>query len=207
MPSGSSAGRRNRPPKSRGAGRETASGPASRGPWSPRRDAGPSWPNPRLPWASVPVFTPDRAARCVTHFISNELTGQGQDLARKNRRDLSDDIKRLEKRLEGLTADMATLAANDAIPSQEAVADRRARTHGHLHAGTGQAGERPRQGGREAASGAGGAVEAVLTTGFNPGWLAAVITPPLSGSIPPRPRRPPRFRLLPVIPPAAATPR
>ena len=47
-----------------------------------------------------------------------------QYLARRNLRDLPDDIKRLEKRLEGLTADMATMAANDGIPSQEAVGDR-----------------------------------------------------------------------------------
>jgi N12 class adenine-specific DNA methylase len=44
-----------------------------------------------------------------------------QYLARRNLRDLPDDIKRLEKRLAGLEADKATLAANDGIPSQEAV--------------------------------------------------------------------------------------
>ena len=42
-----------------------------------------------------------------------------QYLARRNLRDLPDDIRRLEKRLEGLTADMATMAANDGIPSTE----------------------------------------------------------------------------------------
>jgi N12 class adenine-specific DNA methylase len=47
-----------------------------------------------------------------------------QYLAKRNLRDLPDDIRRLEKRLDGLTADMATLAANDFIPSQEAIAER-----------------------------------------------------------------------------------
>jgi N12 class adenine-specific DNA methylase len=48
----------------------------------------------------------------------------GQYLARKNIRDLPDDIKRLEKRLDGLTADMATMAGNKDTPSQEFVAER-----------------------------------------------------------------------------------
>jgi len=47
-----------------------------------------------------------------------------QYLAKKNLRDLPDDIKRQEKRLEGLTADMATMNGNEGIPSQEGVADR-----------------------------------------------------------------------------------
>ena len=48
----------------------------------------------------------------------------GEYLARRNLRDLPDDIKRLEKRLAGLEADKATMAANDGIPSQEAIGDR-----------------------------------------------------------------------------------
>jgi hypothetical protein len=55
-----------------------------------------------------------------------------QYLAKKNLRDLPDDIRRLEKRLEGLTADMATLAANDGVPSQEAVAERMKRMPGKV---------------------------------------------------------------------------
>ena len=47
-----------------------------------------------------------------------------QYLARRNLRDLPDDIDRMEKRLDGLAADMETIAANDAIPSQEAVGER-----------------------------------------------------------------------------------
>jgi hypothetical protein len=47
-----------------------------------------------------------------------------QYIARETLRDLPDDIKRMEKRLAGLTGDCATLAANDAIPSQEAIANR-----------------------------------------------------------------------------------
>ena len=47
-----------------------------------------------------------------------------QYLARRNLRDLPDDIKRLEKRLAGLTTDMATMTSNDGIPSQEAVGNR-----------------------------------------------------------------------------------
>ena len=50
-----------------------------------------------------------------------------QYLARRNLRDLPDDIKRLEKRLDGLTTDMATMAANDGIPSREAVGNRMSR--------------------------------------------------------------------------------
>jgi hypothetical protein len=45
-------------------------------------------------------------------------------LARRAVRDLPDDIKRLEKRLEGMTTDKATLASSEAVPSQEAVAER-----------------------------------------------------------------------------------
>jgi N12 class adenine-specific DNA methylase len=52
----------------------------------------------------------------------NHLDEQYQ--ARRSVRDLPDDIKRLEKRLAGLEADKATIAANNAVPSQEAVADR-----------------------------------------------------------------------------------
>jgi N12 class adenine-specific DNA methylase len=47
-----------------------------------------------------------------------------QYLARRNLRDLPDDIKRLNRRLEGLNADMTTMASNDGIPSQEAVGKR-----------------------------------------------------------------------------------
>ena len=47
-----------------------------------------------------------------------------QYLARRNLRDLPDSIRHLTKRVDGLTADMATMAACDAIPSQEAVAER-----------------------------------------------------------------------------------
>lgn len=56
--------------------------------------------------------------------ILNKNHADEQYLARRNLRDLPDDIRRMEKRLEGLTADMATVAANDVIPSQEAVAER-----------------------------------------------------------------------------------
>ncbi len=44
--------------------------------------------------------------------------------ARRSVKDLPDDIKRLEKRLVGLETDKATIAANEAVPSQEAVAER-----------------------------------------------------------------------------------
>ena len=44
-----------------------------------------------------------------------------QYLARKNLRELPDSIRHLTKRLEGLTVDMATIAANDDIPSMEAL--------------------------------------------------------------------------------------
>ncbi len=47
-----------------------------------------------------------------------------QYLARRNLRDLPDEIKRLTRRMEGLTADMATMAGNDGTPSQEAVGHR-----------------------------------------------------------------------------------
>ena len=47
-----------------------------------------------------------------------------QYLAKKNLRDLPDDIRRLEKRLDGLTTDMATMKANEVVPSQEGVAER-----------------------------------------------------------------------------------
>ena len=47
-----------------------------------------------------------------------------QYLAKKNLRDLPDSIKRAENRLEGLTADMETLAGTDVVPSQEVVAER-----------------------------------------------------------------------------------
>lgn len=56
--------------------------------------------------------------------ILNKNHRDEQYLARRNLRDLPDDIKRMEKRLEGLTADMATTAANDGIPSQEAIGNR-----------------------------------------------------------------------------------
>ena len=44
-----------------------------------------------------------------------------QYLARKNLRELPDSIRHLTKRLEGLIVDMATIAANEDIPSMEAV--------------------------------------------------------------------------------------
>src|SRR6185437_16170545 len=47
-----------------------------------------------------------------------------QYLARRNLRDLPDDIKRLGTRLNGLTADMATMEKTEGIPSQEAVGKR-----------------------------------------------------------------------------------
>ena len=47
-----------------------------------------------------------------------------QYVAKRSVRDLPEDIRRMEKRLEGMTADTATLKANEGIPSQEAVAER-----------------------------------------------------------------------------------
>ncbi len=47
-----------------------------------------------------------------------------QYLARRNLRDLPDEIGRLNRRMEGLTTDMATMAGNDGTPSQEAVGHR-----------------------------------------------------------------------------------
>jgi len=47
-----------------------------------------------------------------------------QYVAKRSVRDLPDDIRRMEKRLDGMTADTATLKANEGIPSQEAVAER-----------------------------------------------------------------------------------
>ena len=47
-----------------------------------------------------------------------------QYLARRNLRDLPDSIKRLTRRVDSLSADMATVASNDGIPSQEAVGNR-----------------------------------------------------------------------------------
>ena len=47
-----------------------------------------------------------------------------QYLARRNLRDLPDEIKRLERRLEGMSADMATVAASEGMPSQELVGKR-----------------------------------------------------------------------------------
>jgi hypothetical protein len=47
-----------------------------------------------------------------------------QYFARRNLSDLPSEIKRLETYLEGLNVDMPTIAANIAIPSQEAIGDR-----------------------------------------------------------------------------------
>lgn len=47
-----------------------------------------------------------------------------QYLARRNLRDLPDDIRRLEQRLEGLTADMATMAGSDVVPSAESIGEK-----------------------------------------------------------------------------------
>ena len=53
--------------------------------------------------------------------ILNKNHRDEQYLARQNLRDLPDSISHLTRRVEGLTADMATVAANDGIPSMEAV--------------------------------------------------------------------------------------
>ncbi|WP_206108086.1 hypothetical protein [Paludisphaera soli] len=45
-------------------------------------------------------------------------------MAKRSLRDLPDDILRLEKPLEGPTADMATMASNDVIPSQESIGEK-----------------------------------------------------------------------------------
>ena len=47
-----------------------------------------------------------------------------QYLARRNQRDLPDDIKRIERRVAGLETDMATMEERDDTPSQEAAAER-----------------------------------------------------------------------------------
>ena len=59
--------------------------------------------------------------------ILNKNHRDEQYLARRNLRDLPDEIKRLDRRLVCLTADKATMESNDGIPSQEAVAARMGR--------------------------------------------------------------------------------
>ena len=76
-------------------------------PWSPWRCDSPAIEGSPQPPTSRPG---------QPHFVVGRGTGSQ---ARRNLRDLPHDIKRLEERLAGLTADMAIIAANDGIPSRK----------------------------------------------------------------------------------------